>query len=167
MNLIDTFQNLVAQVPELVQPLIVALAAAIPYIEGEGAVAIGIIGGIHPIVAAVAAIAGNLICVVAVVLVTTGAREAVVARRRASAVGDAPAQESSPRREKLQRALVRYGVPGVSLLGPIIVPTQLTAAFLAGSGVSRGRILAWQGTAIVLWTTLLTLVATGIVNVVA
>ncbi|PJI52055.1 small multidrug efflux protein, partial [Methylobacterium radiotolerans] len=31
MNLIETFQNLVAQVPDLVQPLIVALAGAVPF----------------------------------------------------------------------------------------------------------------------------------------
>ena len=31
------FQNLVAQVPELIQPFIVMLAAAIPFLEGEGA----------------------------------------------------------------------------------------------------------------------------------
>ena len=53
MNLIETFQNLVAQVPDLVQPLIVSLAGAVPFIEGEGAAGIGIIGGIPPVIAAV------------------------------------------------------------------------------------------------------------------
>ena len=33
---IDSFQELVAQVPEIVQPIIVMLAAAIPFVEGEG-----------------------------------------------------------------------------------------------------------------------------------
>lgn len=83
MNLIETFQNLVAQVPELVQPLIVALAGAIPFIEGEGAVSIGIIGGISPVIAAIAAIVGNFLCVLVVVLVSSGARQAVVNRSRA------------------------------------------------------------------------------------
>ena len=52
MSLVDTFQDLVAQVPDLVQPLIVAAAGAVPFIEGEGAAVIGIIGGIHPAIAA-------------------------------------------------------------------------------------------------------------------
>ena len=34
---IDSFQELVAQVPEIVQPIIVLLAAAIPFVEGEAA----------------------------------------------------------------------------------------------------------------------------------
>src|SRR6478735_9258907 len=51
-TLIETFQDLVAQVPDLVQPFIIAGAGAVPFIEGEGAVTIGILGGINPIIAA-------------------------------------------------------------------------------------------------------------------
>ena len=66
--------------------------------------------------------------------------------------------------EKFQRAFNRYGVVGVSLLGPLLLPTHFTAAALVGVGVPKGRVLLWQGIAIVLWTTLITLVITGIVS---
>ncbi|MFB8189503.1 small multidrug efflux protein [Microbacterium sp. NPDC055988] len=171
MNLIETFQNLVAQVPELVQPLIVALAGAIPFIEGEGAVSIGIIGGIPPVVAAIAAIVGNFLCVLVVVLVSSGARQAVVNRSRAKAValaGGGTADEvhadtadtgrGTARREKFQRAFERYGVPGVSLLGPLLLPTQFTATMLAASGIGKGRILFWQALAIIGWTTIVAVI---------
>lgn len=168
MNLVDTFQNLVAQVPELVQPLIVALAAAVPFIEGEGAAVIGVIGGIHPVVAAIAAIVGNFACVTLLVLLGAGARQAIVARRaaRVGAEGSAPdvPEESTrgqARREKFQNALTRYGVPGVSLLGPLLLPTHFTATMLAAAGVGKVRVLLWQAVAIVGWTTALTLVITG------
>lgn len=65
------------------QPLIVALAGAVPFIEGEGAVSIDILGGISPVIAAIAAIVGNFLCVLVVVLVSSGARQAVVNRSRA------------------------------------------------------------------------------------
>ena len=171
MNLIETFQDLVAQVPELVQPLIVALAGAIPVSEGEGAVSIGIIGGIPPVVAAIAAIVGNFLCVLVVVLVSSGARQAVVNRSRAKAValagggtteegavGTADTAHSTPRREKFQRAFERYGVPGVSLLGPLLLPTQFTATMLAASGVGKARILFWQALAIIGWTTIVAVI---------
>jgi len=182
MNLIDTFQNLVAQVPELVQPLIVALAAAIPFIEGEGAATIGIIGGIHPVVAVIAAVVGNFACVAILVLAGAGARRAVVARRNATrelahAGGgtgasattiDAAADTAvSPRKEKFQRALVRYGVPGVSLLGPLLLPTQFTATMLAAAGVSKTRVLFWQAIAIIGWTTAIAVIASGVVYAVS
>ncbi|WP_164232765.1 small multidrug efflux protein [Microbacterium hydrocarbonoxydans] len=174
MNLIDTFQNLVAQVPDLVQPLIVALAGAVPFIEGEGAVAIGVIGGIHPVIAAVAAMAGNFLCVAVLVLASSGARAAIVNRSRAGrpvlagAAGSTsvPAEDSgrgAARRERFQRAFERYGVPGVSLLGPLLLPTQFTATMLAAAGVGRARILFWQAIAIIGWTTLVAIIIGGAV----
>ena len=83
-DLVLGFQGLVADVPDLVQPLIVALAGAVPFIEGEGAAAIGIIGGIHPVVAALAGAIGNLLCVAVVVLATFRVRTAVTTRRGAA-----------------------------------------------------------------------------------
>lgn len=180
MNLAETFQNLIAQVPELVQPLIVALAAAVPFVEGEGAVTLGIVGGIHPLVAAVAAIAGNFVCVATLVLLGSGARQAIVsnrARKRelalAGEVGHvtetetmdaAPAESArkAARREKFQRAFVRYGVPGVSLLGPLLLPTHFTATMLAAIGIGKARILFWQAVAITGWTSVIAVIITGI-----
>ena len=176
MNLVETFQNLVAQVPELVQPLIVALAGAIPFIEGEGAAAIGIIGGIHPVVAAIAAMAGNFLCVAILVIAGAGARKAIVTRSRSresvaaggGTIDEVPAESDrgTARRAKFQRAFERYGVPGVSLLGPLLLPTHFTATMLAASGIGKGRVLIWQAAAIVLWTTAITLIITGAVSVI-
>lgn len=169
MNLIETFQGFVAQVPELVQPLIVALAGAIPFIEGEGAVSIGIIGGIHPVVAAIAAMVGNFLCVAVLVIASSGARTAIVNRsrsREAVLAGTSGGVESVPaesqrggaRKEKFQRAFERYGVPGVSLLGPLLLPTQFTATMLAAAGVGKVRILIWQAVAIIGWTTIVAVI---------
>lgn len=180
-DLITNFQELVAKVPELVQPLIVALAGAVPFIEGEGAATIGIIGGMNPVVAAIAAIIGNFVCVALLVLLSSGARNAVknrsAARRQlvhaggglddAAAAGevyDAATLHETPRSQKFVRALDKYGVPGVSLLGPLLLPTQFTATMLAAIGVAKGRILFWQAIAIIGWTTLLTVLITSMLR---
>ncbi|WP_426186461.1 small multidrug efflux protein [Microbacterium sp. TWP3-1-2b2] len=185
MNLIETFQDLVAQVPEIVQPLIVALAGAVPFIEGEGAASIGIIGGIPPVIAAIAGMTGNFLCVLVLVLLSSGARNAVVNRnqerkaRLAAAGGvsgsavvvEAEADEdsgrSAARKAKFRRALDRYGVPGVSLLGPLLLPTQFTATMLAASGVSKARVLIWQAVAIIGWTTILSVFVGSVVHAVS
>lgn len=191
MDLIARFQELVGQVPELLQPLIVALAGAVPFIEGEGAATIGILGGLHPVVAVIAAAAGNFVCVTVLVLASSGARSAIVSRRRDRAAaretvaaghsgGIAPVDavdhaaaghepesgRKAARRAKFQRALDRYGVPGVSLLGPLLLPTQFTATMLAAGGVAKARVLFWQAVAIAGWTTLVALVVTGVVHAV-
>ncbi|MCP2267067.1 small multidrug efflux protein [Promicromonospora thailandica] len=170
MDLVELLQDLVGRVPEIVQPLIVAVAGAIPFVEGEGGVAIGIIAGIHPVVAAVAAMAGNFLVVAGLVLLGSGARAAVVSRANgrtgASGRTDVPDDRTAVRRAKFQRAYERYGVPGVSLLGPLLLPTHFTATMLAASGVGKARILVWQAVAIVAWTTLTALIVTGVIGVV-
>lgn len=172
MNLIENFQNLVAQVPELVQPLVVALAGAVPFIEGEGAASIGIIGGINPVIAVIAAIVGNFVCIAVLVTLSSGARAAVVNRTKAKElalaggiatdveveVEPAPHTPTSARHQKFQRALERYGVPGVSLLGPLLLPTQFTATTLAAMGISKARVLFWQALAIIGWTSIIAFV---------
>jgi hypothetical protein len=185
-------QDFINQVPEFLQPLMVGAAAAIPYVEGEGAAALGIIAGINPIVAALAAIAGNVLCVVVVVLLGSRIRGAVVSRRATRAGSSAVAtagdrsglatssvatattgggtgsanEADSPRpskgRAKLSRWLIKFGVPGASLLAPIALPTMLTAAFFVASGVRKEWVILWQTVAIVLWTGAVAVVATGV-----
>ncbi|TWX41135.1 small multidrug efflux protein [Frigoribacterium sp. ACAM 257] len=214
-----------SQVPDVVQPLVIALAGAVPFIEGEASAALGVIGGVHPVVAALAGMAGNLLCVVVVVLLGSRIREAVVLRRAgrrtqaagasgaaavavpagswsdgqaessaapapagaaasAAASGRAGAAASTPApvaagsverteavpeskgRARLRRWLVKFGVPGASLLAPLALPTMITAATFVASGVPKGWVILWQAVAIVVWTTAVTLVATGVLAVV-
>lgn len=177
-ELVSNFQELVAQVPEIIRPFIVMLAGTIPFIEGELAATIGIVGGLNPIVAAIAAAAGNFLCVLVVVLLTSRARTAVVNRSRArvgAGVGaggsaaslsadDADLLDRMPSdkpvskgRQRFNRMLVRFGVPGASILGPLAIPTQFTSAILVAAGTSRAWVLLWQAVAIVIWTTVTTL----------
>ena len=173
-ELIINFNELVAQVPEFVQPFIVALAGAVPFVEGEGASVIGVAGGLNPVLVGIAAAVGNFVSVLVVVLLTSGARTAVVTRRPArigatvgasgtagfedaadiAAVDSTSAKPESKGRRRFKKWLVRFGVPGASILGPLAIPTQFTAALLVGAGTSRAWVLLWQAVAIVIWTTI-------------
>lgn len=170
----EWLRNLIEQVPDIVQPLIVALAGAIPYIEGEGAAAFGIIAGINPLVAAIAGATGNILCVFVVVFLGSRIRERIVSRRAKKPVlvgaggPELPADEPETKptrgakgRATLRRWLVRFGVPGASILAPLALPTMLTAAFFVGSGVPKKWVMLWQIIAIVLWTTLIAVAASG------
>lgn len=177
----EGLQDFVSGLPEIVQPLIVAGLGMIPYVEGEGSAALGILVGINPIVAAVAGAAGNILSVVIVVLLGSRVRTSVVARRRTAAAEGAvavdvlePGREPSTDaakpsrrskgRQRLRAWLVRFGVPGASILAPLALPTQLTAAFFVASGVNKGWVILWQVVAIVLWTGLVAAAALGLVS---
>jgi len=192
-DLVLGFQDLVAQVPDVVQPVIVALAGAVPFIEGEGSALIGVIGGVHPLIAALAAVTGNLVTVILAVSLSSRIRAAAVGRRERRAASASPAtvpsgtridepsaagavtlatsptatdapqrKPESKGRQKLNRWLVRFGVPGASLLAPLALPTQITAATLVASGIGKGRVIFWQAIAIILWTTVTTAGALGL-----
>lgn len=177
-NPYEGFQELVAEVPTLVQPIVIAVAAMVPYIEGEGAAAFGVIAGVHPAVAGLAAAAGNIACVVMVVILGARARESVVAARTRREGGhdsdvltetggaDEPQRPRSKGRLRLERWLVRFGVPGASLLAPLALPTMLTAAAFVASGVRKEWVILWQVIAIVLWTAAVTALTAGILRVV-
>lgn len=172
----EGLQEFVAQVPEFLQPLIVAGLGAIPYVEGEGSAALGIIVGINPIVAAIAGATGNILSVLAVVALSSRVRGAVISRRsttryrRIDANPEALQEEidqTTPTRrakgrQRLGKWLVKFGVPGASILAPLALPTQLTAAFFVSSGVKKSWVMLWQIIAIVLWTGVVAAAATGL-----
>jgi hypothetical protein len=268
-NPYEWLQAAIQQVPEILQPLIVAAVGAIPYLEGAGAAALGVVAGINPIVAAIAGAVGNILCVIGVVYLGARIRERVVARRagkpgavpvnpvpanplpvsavpvsavpvsavpasavRANGLADADlAASNSPGassrftgsddtgspdaflsgavlsgaasfgdsstgggavttalsstaavaperqadastakptghskgRERLRRWMVRFGVPGASILAPIALPTMLTAAFFVGVGVPKRWVILWQVVAVVLWTAVVAGTTTGVI----
>jgi hypothetical protein len=164
--LVQGFRDLVAAVPDVVQPLIIALAGAVPFVEGELATTVGVLGGLNPVVAGIAAAGGNFLCVFLIVTLSSRVRTATLARREAvrvsasstepdgDVVEEAPTKEKpeSKGKERFRRYLTRFGVPGASLLGPLAMPTQFTAALLVAGGVPKPWVLLWQGIAIILWT---------------
>jgi hypothetical protein len=174
----EGLQEFVNQVPDVLQPLGVALVGMIPYVEGEGSAALGIIAGVDPIVAGFAGAVGNFLSVLVVVLLSSRVRERVVAWRAGGepdggtirTLETETSESTSPptRRAKGQRRLrgwlSRFGVPGASMLAPLALPTQLTAAFFVASGVSRQRVLLWQAIAIVVWTAAVAAAATGVLG---
>jgi hypothetical protein len=174
--LVEGFRDLVANVPDVFQPLVVALAGAVPFVEGELATTVGVLGGLNPIVAGIAAAGGNFLCVFLIVTLSSRVRTATLARRaRREAVrvpvsstrgGSDPVEEpptnvkpESKGKERFRRYLTRFGVPGASLLGPLAMPTQFTAALLVAGGVSKPWVLLWQGIAIIAWTAVSTVSA--------
>ncbi|QEE61689.1 hypothetical protein FVA74_08940 [Salinibacterium sp. dk2585] len=139
----DALQDFVASLPTIMQWIGVALVAAIPFVESYFGSAIGVLAGITPAVAIIAAIVGNVISMVIVVVSAHQLRSRVVAGK--------DQREASPRRQKLRRAFDRYGVAGVSLLGQTILPSQITSAAMVSFGASRNAVILWQIISIIIW----------------
>ncbi|CPU66820.1 Uncharacterised protein [Mycobacteroides abscessus] len=55
----------------------------------------------------------------------------------------------------MRQVFDRYGVPGVSLLGPLLLPSHVTAAAMVGFGAPRARVFTWGVVAVAAWALVL------------
>lgn len=152
--MIDALQDFTTSLPPFLQWFGVMLVSAIPFVESYFGSVIGVLAGLDPVVAIIAAIVGNIVSMVVVVLSAHGVRTRVGAARasRTGLPDDEPDDEvDSPRRRRLRAQFDRYGVPGVSLLGQTILPSQITSAAMVGFGASRNAVILWQVISIILW----------------
>ncbi|WP_127794455.1 hypothetical protein [Agromyces sp. LHK192] len=174
--MIDALQGFAASFPDWLQWLGVMIVSAIPFVEVEAGSVIGVLIGLPVVVAVGVAVIGNFLSMLIVVLVADRTRRTAIEMRRrkralvgagapgasvrGAGAGAADVDEASvttagpgesPRREKLRRSFDRYGIAGVSLLGPTILPTQITSAAMISFGANRNLVILWQTIAIILW----------------
>lgn len=152
------FQDLLVQLHDLVsglepwqQVLALVPAGAVPFIESYLGSFLGTTLGIHPALAIPAAVLGNLVATFVVIALAGRTRDAIAQGRRMR--GGRSAEEPSPSRfrTKVAAAMEKYGVPGVCLLGPFVVASQISGPALIALGAERGRVYLWMGVSIVLW----------------
>lgn len=153
--MIESLQEFAASFPAWSQWFAIALVSAIPFVESYFGSVIGVAIGLHPAIAIGAAVVGNVISMIAFVYA------AHAARRRA--VGDE--EELTARRAKVRRMFDKFGVPGVSLLGQTMLPSQITAGAMVGFGASRKAVTLWQIVSIILWGAAFGLIAAGLIQV--
>lgn len=152
--MIESLQEWTAGLPEVLQWLGVIAVSAIPFVESYFGSVIGVVAGLNPVVAVLAAIVGNAISMAVVVLSADRLRQ----RRGVQAT-----EEMSPRKQRLRRMMDRFGVPGVSLLGQTVLPSQITSGALVAFGANTRGVLIWQVISIILWGVLFgTLAALGV-----
>lgn len=122
------------------------LVGAVPFIESYLGSFLGVLVGIDPFLAVPAAVLGNLLCTF--LLITTANRVRTAATRNSRPESG---RQPTGRRQKVAKYLDRFGVPGVALLGPIVVASQITAPTLIALGATKRSVYLWMGISILLW----------------
>lgn len=124
----------------------VAIAAATPWLEVLVVVPPAILLDLNPGLVGVTAFLGNYAPVVGIV-----AGWSALAERWARRRGQVPGAGSG-RSERGRKILVRYGVPGLALLGPLVTGVHLAAVLALATGAPRRSILTWTGGSLAVWT---------------
>ncbi|GAB3618512.1 hypothetical protein GCM10027416_30690 [Okibacterium endophyticum] len=160
--MIDALQDFTSSFPAVFQWLGVMIVAAIPFVESYFGSVIGVVIGVNPVLAVLAAVVGNVVSMLIFVMSAHRVRSTVTTRRASArnvATLDA-APEESPRRQKLRAQFDKYGVAGVSLLGQTILPSQITSAAMVSFGANRNAVILWQIISIIVWGVVFGVLAT-------
>ncbi|WP_221891902.1 hypothetical protein [Corynebacterium anserum] len=157
-DLIATMTEFVQSLPTTIQWGGVMLSAAIPFVESYGASGIGVIVGVHPVLACAAAIIGNVISMLIAVNLSHLTRTGLTKNTTES--------RTAHKRARLKKLFDRFGVAVVSLIGQTVLPSQITSAAMVGFGASKRSVIIWQIVSIILWGVVFTLAATGLLRLV-
>jgi hypothetical protein len=134
----------IAGLHPVLQFLAVFAIGVVPYLESHVGAFVGTLTGIPVVLAALAAlaaIAGNLLAL-AVATRAGGAVQRRVAARRGS---------PSKRSQKVLAKVDQFGVPVASLLGPFVLATALSTFIMISTGLDRRTVITWQSIAVVVW----------------
>lgn len=138
--------------------LVLLIGSFIPLVEYMIAVPVGVILMGEPVIPVViVSIIGNSFGVVAIVLLGDKIRSLMV--KRAKEKGE---EKPNRRKEKTQKYLEKYGMPGVGILGSFLLSSHLSAATAVALGVPKGLAIFWTLVGVVIWA-----IVFGIVSVYA
>ena len=125
---------------------LVFLGAAIPWLEIALVIPLGIIRGLSPFWVMLLAFVGNMMTVVLLILGFQKVSEWVASRKKQDGKSD------SKRTERGKRIWNKYGMPGLALLGPIVIGTHIAAFIGLLFGASKINTTIWMAISIALWT---------------
>ena len=149
--------------PVTLQWLGLILISAIPFIESYGGGFIGVLAGMPVWAAIISAVIGNALAVAMMVYGAHWIRTQVLTRRKPKALNE----RQLKRRDKAKKLFDKFGVPGVSLLGPMALPSQFTAPLMASFGANRHLIMLWMTVSIIVWGVGFVLLGIGFLNLIA
>ena len=130
----------------MIEYFLVFLGAAIPWLEIALVIPVGIIGGLSPVWVMLLAFVGNLLTVLIVIIGFQKVKDWIDARKRNEGKGE------SKRTERGKRIWNKYGMPGVALLGPVLIGTHIAAFIGLVFGAKKTNVTIWMTVSIGLWT---------------
>jgi hypothetical protein len=144
LELLESSEGFVAYV-------LVFLLAAIPWIEILLVIPVGIAIDLNPLTVAVLAATGNLATVYLLVF-AHGSLHSFWQKLRLNDNGKRP----EGRKKKAIHTWDSYGLPGLSMLAPVVTGTHLAALIALGLGSRRYSVALWLTLSILIWTAVVT-----------
>lgn len=134
----------------------VFLGGAIPWLEAIIVVPLGILAGGPPALVALAGVTGNLLTVAAAAWFGERIRDWIRVRSAEQRVARGEPREGSEagqkRQQRIERVMTRWGMPGLAILGPLGLGTQISVVAAVAAGVRTRVSFAWIAGGTIVWS---------------
>lgn len=124
---------------------LVFLGAAIPWLELGLVIPLGIIAGMNPLAVMIVGFIGNMVTVVALIIGFDKFKLWLAKRN------EGKEKKVSKRSERAKVFWNKYGLPGMLLLGPILIGTHVAAFIGMTLGASKAKTTIWSTLSIGIW----------------
>lgn len=124
---------------------LVFLGAAIPWLELALVIPLGIVTGLNPFWVVIVGFVGNMVTVMALIIGYERFNLWLSKRR------EGKEQKESKRSDRAKKIWNKYGLPGMLLLGPVLIGTHIAAFIGMTLGASKRQTTIWSVISIALW----------------
>ncbi|MFT4416644.1 small multi-drug export protein [Fredinandcohnia humi] len=129
------------------QYIVLFLLAIAPWMDVSLIVPLGIVWGLSPIGVGLVAFVGNFLLILLLGLFFKQFSEWRTKRREKKGI-KGPTKKETRSREIWEK----YGIPGLALLAPILVGTDIAAILALTFGSSKTRVVGWMTVSLAIWT---------------
>lgn len=134
----------------------VFLGGAIPWLEAVIVVPLGILAGGPPVLVALAGVSGNLLTVAAAAWFGERVRNWLTRRKADQREARGEPREGSEagkkRQQRIERIMSRWGMPGLAVLGPLGLGTQVSVVVAVAAGVRASVSFLWIAAGTIVWS---------------
>lgn len=124
---------------------LVFLGAAIPWLELGLVIPLGIISGMNPVAVIIVGFVGNMVTVLALIIGFNKFKLWLAKRN------EGKEKKESKRSVRAKDLWDKYGLPGMLMLGPILIGTHVAAFIGMTLGASKVKTMLWSTISIAAW----------------
>ncbi|WP_121614384.1 small multi-drug export protein [Mesobacillus foraminis] len=136
---------------DLWQFVVIFIIAFAPWMDVSIVVPIGVAWGLPPMGVAITAFTGNLLLVLLLGFFFKQFYTWREKRRKEKGI-----TEPSKKERKSKEIWEKYGIPGLALLAPLLVGTDIAAVLALTFGSSRIHVISWMTVSLAVWTAVFT-----------
>ncbi|WP_332693041.1 small multi-drug export protein [Halalkalibacter lacteus] len=132
--------------------VLVFLLASVPFFEAVAIVPIAILAGLSAIPVTILGFVGNFLTVILVIIFVEKIKQ--WRRNRKGKQEEGATESESKRTQRAQKIWNKYGMPGLTIIGPLIVGSHLTALMALSLGGTKRAVAYWLTGSLAFWCVL-------------